>query len=195
MIDSQINCRNLTQEILIDITNIDIGKFDYYHIPHKADFTKAITKSIVLTCKRLNYDVKLEYKIRNADKIINRYKNLNNAYVDVIVYKNGIELLAIEIDSSMKKWSYKKLEILNAQGINTLWFVWKRKTPGRKLKWRSPSDVGFNNKNIPIYIHTFIALEELDGKFLLPKLAKYKERTNYKSDYNTFLNRHGLPDN
>jgi hypothetical protein len=152
--------KRIIEIILNDISNLNIGRFDYYYIPHRSDFTRAITKSIVDTCSKLDLEIILEYNVEVSEDILKDYKRLKNGYTDVVIRNDLDKDIAIEIDSSFKKWSYKKLEILNKKGMYSTWFVWKRKVPGKELKWKDPIELGFTNEKIHLMTHTFYADEE-----------------------------------
>lgn len=155
-----MDSKQIFEKILYGINRIDIGRFDYHYIPFKSDFTKAILNSIIQTCESLQLDYRVEFQVDVSDEILKKYKRKKRAFTDVVIFNNEYKHIAIEIDSSFKKWSYKKLEILSEKGFDSFWLIWKRKTPGRELKWRVPSDIEFSNNSIRIHTHTFFAKEE-----------------------------------
>lgn len=160
------------EKILEGIYSIDIGRFDYNYIPLKSDFTRAITQSITHSCKKLNLKYKLEFEFEFSDEIKKDFKRKGNlGYTDIVIFTENGNNIAIEIDSSFKKWSFKKLELLSQQNFDPYWFVWKRKTPGRNIKWKNPREIGFAEKPVKISTYTFIADEE--------KLAKTQYIKNY----------------
>ncbi|SHN08374.1 hypothetical protein [Polaribacter sp. KT 15] len=149
------------EKLLEGIYSIDIGRFDYNYIPLKSDFTKAITNSIVNSCKALNLKYKLEFEFVFNDDVKEEFKKRGNfGYTDIVIYNKEGKDIAIEIDSSFKKWSFKKLDLLREQEFDSYWFVWKRKTPGRNIKWADPLEIGFDRQTVKICTYTFIADEE-----------------------------------
>ena len=149
------------EKLLEGIYSIDIGRFDYNYIPLKSDFTKAITQSIVYSCKELNLKYKLEFEFGFNDEIKKDFKRKGNlGYTDIVIFIDNGNDIAIEIDSSFKKWSFKKLELLSNQNFDSYWFVWKKKTPGRNTGWKNPREIGFDKRTVKISTYTFMADEE-----------------------------------
>ncbi|PTX44502.1 hypothetical protein C8P64_0481 [Christiangramia gaetbulicola] len=155
--------QEIMEHIMNDIEKIDIGRFDYIYIPNKSDFTKAMTHSILETCKRLDLRVVREVDIKMPEHIRIAHKRKTCiGKVDFIIINPDEKDIAIELDSSNKQYNYKKLEVSAEIGYKAVWIVWKRNTSGKPYKSSYKDDhsqknheLGFVNNNVSILRHTF----------------------------------------
>lgn len=154
---SEMTSKEIVEILLEDFNKIDIGRYDYYYIPHKSDFTKAMSLSIKETCNRLNLRVVPEVDIIMPEHIRNEHKRKIGGIVDFIIINPNGKDIAIELDSSHKIYSYKKLEVLNDQGYDAYWIVWNKNTNGKVYPPYNNKELGFNNENVNIVRHTFHA--------------------------------------
>ena len=67
--------KKIVEVIMNDVSNIDIGRFDYNYIPLRSDFTQAITQSIVDTCSRLGLQVILEFNVDVSEGVLKEHKD------------------------------------------------------------------------------------------------------------------------
>ncbi|MCP9199014.1 hypothetical protein MKO06_03780 [Gramella sp. GC03-9] len=159
----QLTNQEIMELIMNDIERIDIGRFDFIFIPNKSDFTKAMTASIIETCKKLNLRVVQEVEIEMPDYLQKMHKRKSRfGVVDFIIINPNGKDITIELDSSNKLYSYKKLEVAQDLGNEAFWIVWKRNTSGKPYRSSYKDDhsaknikLGFVNKGVNIIRHTF----------------------------------------
>ncbi len=157
-----LTSNEIMNQIMDDIEKIDIGRFDYHYIPLKSDFTKTMTASILQTSKRLNLRVVPEVEFEMPEIFRKTYKRKYGGIVDFIIINPNGKDIAIELDSSNKKASYGKLQVLSEKGYDTFWIVWNRNTSGKPYPSSYKNDhsaknleLGFTNENVNILRHTF----------------------------------------
>ncbi len=149
--------KEIVEILLEDINKIDIGRYDYYYIPFKSDFTKAMSLSIKETCNRLNLRVVPEVNVEMPEHVRNTHHRKIGGIVDFIIINPNGKDIAIELDSTHKIFSYRKLEVLSDKGYDAYWIVWKRNTNGKVHPPYNNKELGFNNENVNIVRHTFHA--------------------------------------
>ena len=153
----ELTSKEIVKLILEDFKKIDIGRYDYYYIPYKSDFTKAMSLSIRETCKRLKLRVVQEVDIKMPEHIRIEHKRKNGGIVDFIIINPNGKDIAIELDSYHKNYSYKKLEVLDERGHDSFWLVWSRNHNGKAKDPHNNKELGFINENVNIVRHTFHA--------------------------------------
>ena len=106
----------ITKFLEEDLSREDWSKYD------RKNGTKEISKAIISIARKYNYRCIPEYP---AGKI-----NGRGSYIDFVFSSRGRQILsgwnliAIELDSSNKKNSLMKLEVLKERGFQSVWIRW-----------------------------------------------------------------------
>ena len=160
MKDQERRTENLTHQSIMDLIMEELNKIDKKYLElnygfSKAECTSALSDSIVKTCENLGLRIVREEKFK-LPEFIRTNKRKYGCIVDFyIINPNGKDII-IELDSSLNKWSYQKLEYFS-EDYNAVWIVWKR---GRgNLNYSNffeksrNKESDFSNENVSFFKH------------------------------------------